>query len=137
MRYIVISGVRYDWKEIRRLRREQIQAARQRQLPLFECGTIRAPHHRPLPADGTKARCSSRNSDMRIMVKPVLNALGYDKKGEMLRLAVERIPQARYCGPYIVDAFDMDGQQYFFHVEDGVMSIGLTDLDDGEYEPLT
>jgi hypothetical protein len=36
MRYIVIGGVRYEWKEIRRLRRDQIQATHKRQLVLFE-----------------------------------------------------------------------------------------------------
>lgn len=36
MRTIVIDGKRYDWKEIRRLRREQILAARKPQLTLFE-----------------------------------------------------------------------------------------------------
>ena len=36
MRYIVISGVRYEWKEIRRLRREQVSATRKQQLVLFE-----------------------------------------------------------------------------------------------------
>jgi len=34
---IVIDGKRYDWREIRRLRREQIQEARRiEQLPLFD-----------------------------------------------------------------------------------------------------
>ena len=36
MRTIVIDGKQYDWKEIRRLRREQIQAARKPQLTLLE-----------------------------------------------------------------------------------------------------
>jgi hypothetical protein len=36
MRYIVIEGKRYVWKEILRLRREQIQATHKRQLVLFE-----------------------------------------------------------------------------------------------------
>jgi hypothetical protein len=36
MRTIIIDGKRYDWKEIRRLRREQIEAARKPQLTLFE-----------------------------------------------------------------------------------------------------
>lgn len=36
MRTIVIDGKQYDWKEIRRLRREQIQAVRKPQLTLFE-----------------------------------------------------------------------------------------------------
>jgi hypothetical protein len=36
MRTIVIDGRQYDWKEIRRLRREQIKAARKPQLTLFE-----------------------------------------------------------------------------------------------------
>jgi hypothetical protein len=36
MRTIVIDGKSYDWKEIRKLRREQIQAAQKRQLTLFE-----------------------------------------------------------------------------------------------------
>ncbi len=36
MRTIVIDGRQYDWKAIRRLRREQIQAARKPQLTLFE-----------------------------------------------------------------------------------------------------
>jgi hypothetical protein len=36
MNIIVIDGKPYDWKEIRRLRREQIQAARKPQLTLFE-----------------------------------------------------------------------------------------------------
>jgi hypothetical protein len=36
MRTIVIDGRQYDWKEIRRLRRDQIQAARKPQLTLFE-----------------------------------------------------------------------------------------------------
>jgi hypothetical protein len=36
MRTIVIDGKRYDWREIRRLRRDQIQAARKSQLTLFE-----------------------------------------------------------------------------------------------------
>jgi hypothetical protein len=36
MRTIVIDGKRYDWKEIRRLRHEQLQAARKPQLTLFE-----------------------------------------------------------------------------------------------------
>jgi hypothetical protein len=33
---IEIDGKKYDWKEIRRLRREQIQAARKPQPTLFE-----------------------------------------------------------------------------------------------------
>jgi hypothetical protein len=32
MRTIFIDGKRYDWKEIRRLRREQLEAARTPQL---------------------------------------------------------------------------------------------------------
>lgn len=36
MRTIVIDGKQYDWKEIRRLRREQIQAVRKPQLTLLE-----------------------------------------------------------------------------------------------------
>ena len=36
MRTIVIDGKHYDWKEIRRLRREQIEAERKPQLTLFE-----------------------------------------------------------------------------------------------------
>jgi len=36
MRTIVIGDKVYDWKEIRRLRREQIQAARKPQLTLFD-----------------------------------------------------------------------------------------------------
>ncbi|MGP0088329.1 MAG: hypothetical protein ACLP0B_32605 [Steroidobacteraceae bacterium] len=36
MRYIVIEGKRYVWKEILRLRREQMRAARKQQLVLFE-----------------------------------------------------------------------------------------------------
>jgi len=36
MRTIVIDGKSYDWKEIRRLRREQIQAAQKPQLTLFD-----------------------------------------------------------------------------------------------------
>ena len=36
MRTIVIDGRQFDWKGIRRLRREQIQAARKPQLTLFE-----------------------------------------------------------------------------------------------------
>jgi hypothetical protein len=36
MRTIEIDGKIYQWKEIRRLRREQIQAARMPQLTLFE-----------------------------------------------------------------------------------------------------
>jgi hypothetical protein len=36
MRTIQIDGKVYDWKEIRRLRREQLQAARKPQLTLFE-----------------------------------------------------------------------------------------------------
>jgi hypothetical protein len=36
MRTIVIDGKRYDWREIRRLRREQIKAAHMPQLTLFE-----------------------------------------------------------------------------------------------------
>jgi hypothetical protein len=36
MNNIVIDGKPYDWKEIRRLRREQIQAARKPQLTLFD-----------------------------------------------------------------------------------------------------
>jgi hypothetical protein len=43
MRYIVIGGVRYEWKEIRRLRREQIQATHKRQLVLFEMKDDRRP----------------------------------------------------------------------------------------------
>jgi hypothetical protein len=36
MRTIVTDGKQHDWKEIRRLRREQIDAARKPQLTLFE-----------------------------------------------------------------------------------------------------
>jgi hypothetical protein len=36
MRNIVIDGKQYEWKEILRLRREQLQAARKPQLTLFE-----------------------------------------------------------------------------------------------------
>ena len=36
MRTIVIDGKQYDWKEIRRLRREQLQAARKPQPTLFD-----------------------------------------------------------------------------------------------------
>jgi hypothetical protein len=36
MRTIVIDDRQYDWKEIRRLRREQIEAARKPQPTLFE-----------------------------------------------------------------------------------------------------
>jgi hypothetical protein len=36
MRTIVIDGRQYDWSEIRRLRREQIQTARKPQLTLFD-----------------------------------------------------------------------------------------------------
>jgi hypothetical protein len=36
MRTIIIDGKRYEWKEIRRLRREQIQANRKHQASLFE-----------------------------------------------------------------------------------------------------
>jgi hypothetical protein len=36
MRTIVVDGKQHDWKEIRRLRREQIQATRKSQLTLFE-----------------------------------------------------------------------------------------------------
>ena len=36
MKYIVIDGKQYDWKQIRRLRRDQLQAARNPQLALFE-----------------------------------------------------------------------------------------------------
>jgi hypothetical protein len=43
MRYIVIEGKRYVWKEILRLRREQIQATHKRQLELFEMKDDRRP----------------------------------------------------------------------------------------------
>jgi hypothetical protein len=43
MRYIVIEGKRYAWKEILRLRREQIQATHKRQLVLFEMKEDRRP----------------------------------------------------------------------------------------------
>ncbi|MHB8885985.1 MAG: hypothetical protein ACYC5H_13090 [Methylovirgula sp.] len=43
MRYIVIGGVRYEWKEILRLRREQIRATRKQQLALFEMKDDRRP----------------------------------------------------------------------------------------------
>jgi hypothetical protein len=43
MRHIVIAGIQYEWKEIRRLRREQIQAARKQQLALFEMKEDRRP----------------------------------------------------------------------------------------------
>jgi hypothetical protein len=43
MRHIVIGGIRYEWKEIRRLRREQIQATRKQQLVLFEMKDDRRP----------------------------------------------------------------------------------------------
>jgi hypothetical protein len=43
MRYIVIEGKRYAWKEILRLRREQIQATHKRQLALFEMKEDRRP----------------------------------------------------------------------------------------------
>ena len=33
MKYIVIDGKRYEWKELRRLRRAQIQAARRTAQP--------------------------------------------------------------------------------------------------------
>jgi hypothetical protein len=36
VRTIVIDNKVYDWREIRRLRREQIQAARKPQLTLFD-----------------------------------------------------------------------------------------------------
>jgi hypothetical protein len=36
MRYVELDGKRYEWKEIRRIRREQIQAALKPQLTLFE-----------------------------------------------------------------------------------------------------
>jgi hypothetical protein len=36
MRYIIIEGKRYVWKEILRLRREQMQATHKQQLVLFE-----------------------------------------------------------------------------------------------------
>jgi hypothetical protein len=36
MKYVVIDNKRYEWREIRRLRREQIQAARKPQATLFE-----------------------------------------------------------------------------------------------------
>jgi hypothetical protein len=36
MRTIIIEGRRYEWKEIRHLRWEQIQAARPAQFPVFE-----------------------------------------------------------------------------------------------------
>jgi hypothetical protein len=37
MRYIVIAGVRYEWKTIRQMRRDQInEARRNNQLQLFE-----------------------------------------------------------------------------------------------------
>jgi hypothetical protein len=37
MRYVVIDNKRYEWKEIMRLRREQIEAERRAQQPtLFE-----------------------------------------------------------------------------------------------------
>lgn len=36
MRTIVIDGKVYEWNDIRRLRREQIAAARKPQLTLFE-----------------------------------------------------------------------------------------------------
>lgn len=43
MRYIVIGGARYEWKEILRLRREQIRATRKQQLVLFEMKDDRRP----------------------------------------------------------------------------------------------
>ena len=36
MRYVILDGKRYAWKEILRLRREQKKAQRQAQLALFE-----------------------------------------------------------------------------------------------------
>jgi hypothetical protein len=43
VRHIVIGGIHYEWKEIRRLRREQIQATRKQQLVLFEMKDDRRP----------------------------------------------------------------------------------------------
>jgi len=43
VRYIVIGGVRYEWKEILRLRREQVRAAQKKQLALFEMKDDRRP----------------------------------------------------------------------------------------------
>jgi len=43
VRYIVIGGVRYEWREILRLRREQMRATRKRQFELFEMKDDRRP----------------------------------------------------------------------------------------------
>jgi hypothetical protein len=43
MRYIVIEGRRWEWKEIRRMRRDQIAAQRKPQLTLFELKEDRRP----------------------------------------------------------------------------------------------
>jgi hypothetical protein len=43
MRTIVIEGKRYEWKEMRRMRREQIAAQRKPQLTLFELKEDRRP----------------------------------------------------------------------------------------------
>ena len=43
MRYIVIGSVRYEWKDILRLRREQVRTTRKQQLVLFEMKDDRRP----------------------------------------------------------------------------------------------
>jgi hypothetical protein len=44
MRYVLIDNKRYEWKEILRLRREQLEAARRAQQPtLFELRDDRRP----------------------------------------------------------------------------------------------
>jgi hypothetical protein len=48
---IEIDGKRYDWKEIRRLRREQIQAARKPQPTLFELQSDSRPVTQKTAAD--------------------------------------------------------------------------------------
>jgi hypothetical protein len=43
VRYIVIGSVRYEWKDILRLRREQVRTTRKQQLVLFEMKDDRRP----------------------------------------------------------------------------------------------
>jgi len=43
VRYIVIGSVRYEWKDILRLRREQVRTTRKQQRVLFEMKDDRRP----------------------------------------------------------------------------------------------
>jgi hypothetical protein len=43
VRYIVIGSVRYEWKDILRLRREQVRTTLKQQLVLFEMKDDRRP----------------------------------------------------------------------------------------------